>query len=97
MMIRYECRVESPYDFEQFAHYADINLLMDATVVPPPPDATDTEKFIVMASPEIKFVSSKTLNELLIIANDLSDCHVLFQTLELEENYTGDRKYEREI
>ena len=97
MMVRYECRVECPYDFELFAKAAGINILMDATVVPPPPDADELHIMICRASPDIKFNSSKTLNELLKIANDLPDLHVLFQTLELEENYTGERKWQREI
>ena len=96
-MFRYECRVECPYDFELFAKTAGINMLMDATVVPPPPDADEMMIMICRASPVIKFCSSKTLNELLKIANDLPDLHVLFQTLELEENYTGERKWDREI
>ena len=96
-MVNYECRCECAYDFEKFAETAGISMLYDAEVVRAPDDADAVEKMICLAAPRIKFKSKKTLDELLIIAFQQDDAHVLFQTLELEENYTGDRKWDREI
>ena len=95
-MMNYECRCECAYDFEKFAETAGITMLY-AKVVEAPEDADEIEKMICLASPRIKFKSDKSLDELLIIAFQQDDAHVLFQTLELEENYTGDRKWDRVI
>jgi hypothetical protein len=90
-MTIYECRCECAYDFEKFAETAGISMLY-AKVVEAPKDADEVVKMIWMLSPRIKFRSNKSLDELLIIAFNQDDAHYLFETLELEKNYTGDRK-----
>ncbi len=95
-MSNYECRCECAYDFEKYAESAGISMLYHAKVVEAPDDADEVTKMIYMAAPRIKFKSKKSLDELLIIAFNQDDAHVLFQTLELEENYTGERKWDRE-
>ena len=44
---------------------------------------------------EVALSCTQTLGQLVARANSLQDCHVIAETIELEENYTGDRKYER--
>ena len=96
-MFKYQVRCECAWDFEIFAKHAKIGIL-DFKFVEPPEDADDATKFVMRASPEFKFKSTKSLKELLEIAYSLDSggggketLHVLYETLQLEENYTGDR------
>lgn len=41
------------------------------------------------------FLSKSSLEELLDVMNSVTDAHVMVQTLEKTEDYTGERKFER--
>jgi len=87
--VRYECRCEILIDFQRFAADADITEYSIVKSITDDPML----KMIERDAPRIKFKSPFGLDKLLAIANNVVDGHVLFDTLELEENYTGDRKW----
>lgn len=55
--------------------------------------ALHEERIIVGPDTEVVFESNLSIDALRIIAVGLEDCHVIEETLDLEENYTGERVF----
>ena len=91
----YKCRVDLPCDFYVFKE-AYMRKFKNEVVLEKEEWARDLNGYINGTyGAEFCFKSPYTLKELLSFKNECVDCHVLFETLEREENYTGDRKYGR--
>lgn len=77
----YKLRADTISDINILSNFLDVNII-------------ETIKSKVYPDVAVVFESNKSLPELINLIREIEDSHVMYQTIQLEENYTGERNYE---